>query len=204
MTQFEFMMMVASVVVAMVIAEIVGGWGRLLRAEPGRVKFDWLHITVSSVLLLISLQYWVGMWAYWHIELESTLQVLFLVLPTIFLVLSAFAVSPQVPTSGTLDCRAFYLSRRQVIWLPMIVLAVLSSTADGIIAGFDKVEEDVWVYVGIVFPLLLLSAVVSSRIWVHGLLVGFMLVQLVDFYRADLSTINDRFVDQPASAESAP
>ena len=47
MTQFEFVMMVAAVVVAMGLAEIVGGWGRLLRARQGSITFDWLHLGMS-------------------------------------------------------------------------------------------------------------------------------------------------------------
>ena len=41
MSQFEFYLVIAGVVVAIAMAEIVGGWGQLVRANQG-VKFDWL------------------------------------------------------------------------------------------------------------------------------------------------------------------
>ena len=96
MSQFEFLMMVASVVVAVGISEILGCWGRLLRAEAGLVRFDWLHLGMTICLLLTIVQYWIGMWAYRPIELTTTLQVLFLVLPSFFMVVGIFAICPDV------------------------------------------------------------------------------------------------------------
>ena len=47
MTLFEFLMMIAAVVVAVGMTEIIGGWGRLMRTRAA-VAPDWLHIGWSK------------------------------------------------------------------------------------------------------------------------------------------------------------
>ena len=74
MTQFEFLMMIASVVVAVGMTEIVGGWGRLARAD-GEIKFDWLHLGWTIYILLLSVQYWIGMWSYRELRIEYVGQI---------------------------------------------------------------------------------------------------------------------------------
>ena len=97
MSKFEFLMMIASVVVAVGFAEIVAGWGRLLRTERVKVEYDYLHIGFSIVLLLGFIGYWMGMWSYRPLELNYQGQIAFLVIPSLFVVLTAYAISPEPP-----------------------------------------------------------------------------------------------------------
>jgi len=60
MTLFEFLMAIASVVIAMALTEIFAGWGRLLRTQIVP-KIDWLHLLWTVVVVLYSIQYW---WEY--------------------------------------------------------------------------------------------------------------------------------------------
>ena len=83
MTKFEFLMMIASVVIAVGLTEIVGGWGRMART-PAKVKFDWLLFSWALVLLLLGIQYWLGLWPYVEVEMEYIGEIYFLVVPTLF------------------------------------------------------------------------------------------------------------------------
>ena len=93
MTKFEFAMMIASVVVAIGMTEIVGGWGRMARTSA-HVKFDWLHFGWTLVILLWLIQYWIGMFTYVDLQIDYVIEVQFLVIPTLFGVLAAFAITP--------------------------------------------------------------------------------------------------------------
>jgi len=103
---FEFLMVLAGLVVAIAMTEIVSGWGRLLRTTVD-VQWDWLHFGWGLCLLMLSLQYWVGMWPYHQINFEYLGQVSFLVLPTLFFVSAAYALTPEIPTQGRINCGSF-------------------------------------------------------------------------------------------------
>ena len=87
-------MVIAGVVLAIAMAEIVVGWGQLVRANQD-VQTDWLHLGWTLCVLLISLMYWVGMWPYSDLEFTYVGQVWFLVFPTLFLVVLAYAIMPR-------------------------------------------------------------------------------------------------------------
>ena len=194
MSQFEFLMMVASVIVAVGIAEILGSWGRLLRADRGTVRFDWLHIGMTIALLLSMLQYWIGMWAYHPLQLQTTVQVLFLMLPSFFLVISAYVISPAPAASDELDCRSFYLARRFAIWIPLGTGSVLSAFADAVIAGMERVPATfIAQFAG--FTALLVVLAINRRIWAQGLALALMMFLQLQFYAQTLEWIGLRFVD---------
>ncbi len=193
MTQFEFLMMVAAVVIAVGLAEILGSWGKLLRSDQSLVRYDWLHAGHSTNLVLTTVQYWVGMWAYSPLELSSVLQVYFLIIPSFFLVVASFAISPDAPTDKVLNCREYYLSRRAAIFVPIAIGGLLSVIADGVIAGFDNVTLEVWLIFGVGAGINLTLAV-TTRIWFHTLCWPLGLVQIAFFMAADLGELNARFL----------
>jgi len=136
MTKFEFAMMIASVVVAVGMTEIVGGWGRMARTSA-HVKFDWLHFGWTLVILLWLIQYWIGMFTYVDFQIDYVIEVQFLVIPTLFGVLAAFAITPEMPREGSFDMRAFFWEKRSVAFASLVVFSLLAATADFIIIGFD-------------------------------------------------------------------
>ena len=170
MTRFEFLMMISAVVVAVGMTEIVGGWGRLMRTRAV-VKTDWLHLGWSIWILVILIQYWIGMWAYNQLHIEYIGQIFFLIIPTLFGVLAAFAITPDVPMVGELDVREYYWAKRKAVFLPLAAFVVLSFVADLVIAGVDKIEfYSMITYVVGMLVLILLT--ISQRVWVHVLVLG--------------------------------
>jgi len=111
MTLFEFLMAIASVVIAIALTEMFGGWGNLLRTHV-RPRIDWLHLGWTILITLYAIQYWVGIWPYRDIEFHSIYQVWFLIFPTLFIVLVAFAITPNVAPAESLDLREYYMSHR--------------------------------------------------------------------------------------------
>ena len=160
MTLFEFLMAIASVVIAIALTEMFGGWGNLLRTHV-RPKIDWLHLGWTILITLYAIQYWVGIWPYRDIEFHSVYQVWFLIFPTLFIVLVAFAITPVVGSDEVPDLREYYMSRRGPIFIGMAVFATMAQIADWVILGIPMG------YLGVGFILILLIPAITQNIWVH-------------------------------------
>lgn len=165
MTLFEFLMAIASVVIAIALTEIFGGWGHLLRTRI-LPQIDWLHLSWSIVVTLYAIQYWVGIWPYRDIEFEFIYQVWFLIFPTLFIVLVSFAITPRINTGEMLDLRAYYLARRAPIFIGLAVFIAMATLADWVIQGL----QPSWINVSFVF--IMLIPALTPRIRIHcGVLV---------------------------------
>lgn len=132
MTLFEFLMALASVVIAIALTEIFAGWGRLLRTHIVP-HIDWLHLSWSLVIVLYSIQYWVGIWPYREVEFTLIYQVWFLIFPTLFIVLVSYAITPDIDPDTNLDLRDYYLSRRAPIFFGLASFLATAQLADVII-----------------------------------------------------------------------
>lgn len=168
MSQYEFFMVVAGVVVAIAMSEIVGGWGRMLRSSA-EIEFDWLHFGWSLAVLFFALIYWIGMWPYADADLVYMGQVWFLIIPTLFLVLVAFAITPELPSSGSFRMRDYYLSHRRKIFGSFAVYIVLSQAADFVIADIDVDLTQVIGSAPLLLVLITLSVTKSIRLHWTGL-----------------------------------
>ena len=183
MTKFEFLMMIASVVIAVGMTEIVGGWGRMART-PAKIKFDWLLFGWALVILLVGIQYWLGMWSYVEVEMEYVGEIYFLVIPTLFFVLAAFGVTPDVPLVGSFDVREYYWNSRAAIFLPLSAMSVMAALADLVIVGDEAVEAFTFINVvrlGMVV-FVFAALVFIKRVWIHAVVCGMLLIGLIQLF----------------------
>ena len=192
MTQFEFLMMIASVFVAVGMTEIVGGWGRLARAD-GEIKFDWLHLGWTIYILLLSVQYWIGMWSYRELRIEYVGQIFFLVVPTLFLVLSAFAMSPDVVNRSQIDMRTYYLEKRRVVFLSLAVFSLAAWLADIVIVGYERLEVSFMLF-SIVSGLVLCALAYSQRVWLHGAVLVFLIGSVIAYFFSHVAVQDQRWL----------
>ena len=177
MTLFEFLMAIASVVVAIALTEIFGGWGNLLRLKIIS-RLDWLHLGWTLVVVLYAIQYWVGIWPYRSVEFTDIYQVWFLIFPTLAIVLVSFAITPDadpdVTADSELNLREYYMSRRGPIFYGMSVFIAMATLADRIILQeilpITNLILVLFLIVLMVFPAL------TRSIWVHAVV---MLVNLI-------------------------
>lgn len=178
MTLFEFLMVIAGVVIAIAMAEIVSGWGRMVRAGVN-VKFDWLHLGWSLTVLLNAMLYWVGVWAYAELEFQYVAQTWFLVLPTLFLVLVAFALTPDISQISGQSLRDYFISNRRGFFSSYVLFLLFSPLADLVISGSIP-------YSGIQGPAMLAFLVgggvclaITKNLWAHRIgLVLYLLLML--------------------------
>lgn len=168
-------MMIASVVVAIGMTEVAGGWGKMVRT-PARVNFDWLHLGWTIYILLLAIQYWIGMWSYNQLEVTYVGQIYFLVIPTIFLVIAAYAITPDVPLEGEFDTRAYYMANRNGVFLPLAMFSLAAWFADLAFAGLERVEIG-FMIMSLSVAAGMVALAITKRVAVHiGILALSMLI----------------------------
>lgn len=161
MTLFEFLMAIASVVIAIALTEIFGGWGHLLRTHI-LPKIDWLHLSWTIVVVLYAIQYWVGIWPYRDIEFTTIFQVWFLIFPTLFIVLVSFAITPDIEPEGRQDLREYYMARRAPIFLGLTAFFAMAQMADFVILGSG------FSLTGFLFIAIMPIPAFTTNIWAHS------------------------------------
>ena len=178
MTLFEFLMVIAGVVIAIAMAEIVSGWGRMMRAGTN-VKFDWLHLGWSLTVLLNAMLYWVGVWAYAELEFQYVAQTWFLVLPTLFLVLVAFSLMPDVSQISGQSLRDYFISNRRGFFLSYVLFLLLSPLADLVIGGSlpDTSIESLIMLAFLVSGGICLA--ITRNLWAHRIGLVFYLILML-------------------------
>ena len=185
-------MMIASVVVAVGMTEIVGGWGRMARTAAV-VRVDWLHLGWTIFILLISIQYWIGMWSYNQVQVEYVGQIYFLVIPTLFVVLAAFAVTPDVPLDGELNVREYYWARRTAVFLPLATFSIASSIADLVIVGIEKAELGSILFT-VVGAALTAFLAFTKRVWIHVLVLSLATASVFANFFTAVAVLDERWV----------
>lgn len=168
MTLFEFLMALASVVIAIALTEIFAGWGRLLRTHVVP-RIDWLHLGWSLVVVLYAIQYWVGIWPFREIEFTVIYQVWFLIFPTLFIVLVSYAITPDVDPDTNLDLRDYYMSRRGPIFIGLAAFILTAQLADVIILGTSLNWQGISLAGIALFPALFKQISIHTAVMVFNL-----------------------------------
>ncbi|MEM7541494.1 MAG: hypothetical protein AAF384_07880 [Pseudomonadota bacterium] len=138
MSQFEFLMIIASIFVAIAITEIISWWGQLLRSDPyppvSRIHLAWTILFVCNAVL-----YWSGFWPYRDIAIESYGQIWMLLLPTLFMILVGYALTPS-PTALAEHNGKYFDEKRKTIFIPWSVFILLAVLADAAIVESPTLE----------------------------------------------------------------
>ena len=184
MSQFEFLLILAGVVIGIAMAEIVSGWGRVVRS-PIPIRFDWIQSGWTLVILLNAMIYWVGIWPYSNSGVEYLGQVFFLVAPTLFLVIIAFAITPVEFSGHQFSMRDYYMERRRPIFLFYAIFSVVSTLADYVLGVLRASPFEIGFNLLFVVPLIFLAF--TTRALVHG---AFMVIYLAAMLAAGFITLD--------------
>lgn len=139
MSKFEFIMMFVSVVVAFAMAELLMGWGKLIRARS-RVRHPWLLAGWSFWLLIIITYHYLGFWEYQAYDFTKvTPMVLFLAAP-IMMVLLTFALTPELRYFQKIDLEEHYFQTKNWFFCMVIIFLVLSRASDPLLPDY----ADTW------------------------------------------------------------
>ena len=174
MTQFEFMMTFASVLLAIGISVLFGGWGKLIRSGVP-VKWSGLWVTWSAYLVLFTIMYWSGMWSYRDVSVVSAKEIVWLAIPTFFLVVLSYLFSSE-PLSDKeseygvdLEERYWRIAPRA---FPLLgVFFIFGTIADFAILGAATIISSIRDFLSLVLLVLVTGLIISlafvKRPWYH-------------------------------------
>jgi len=140
LSKFEFIMMFVSVVVAFAMAELLMGWGKIIRARH-RVSHPWLLAGWSFWLLIIITYHYLGFWEYQAYNFTKVApMVLFLAAP-IMMVLLTFVLTPELRYYQKMDLEAHYFETKNWFFGMVIIFLVLSRASDPLLPDFADTWE---------------------------------------------------------------
>lgn len=135
MSKFEFIMMFVSVVVAFAMAELLMGWGKIIRARH-RVSNPWLLGGWSFWLLIIITYHYLGFWEYQAYNFTKVApMVLFLAAP-IMMVLLTFVLTPELRYYQEMDLEEHYFQTKNWFFCMVIIFLVLARASDPLLPDF--------------------------------------------------------------------
>ena len=126
MTQFEYVTVFVAILLALGVAELLAGLGRLIR-ERDHIRFYWVHVAWMFLAILAVTQSW---WIIWNVrshEFANFFEFLVLVLPRLGFVLVAFLLAPPIKLDQAFDLREYYF--RQIRWAALLGSAVFIGIA---------------------------------------------------------------------------
>lgn len=174
---FNYVMVLASVIVGLALAHLLQGVARMVQ-DPDRKKLYWVHLLWIVLMFHNALFWWwweFGLSRLGHWTFELYLFVLY------FAVLLYVICAILVPASlgGFADYRAYYFSRRR--WLfGLLLLFSLLDFADSAIKGWDHLKALGWTYVAsvVVRSALIVIAFRSRSEKVHATIVILFIANL--------------------------
>ena len=107
MTQFEFVLVFVSIVVAFAVSDILASWGEQIRLRR-QIRHYALHTAWSALLLFVMMQVW---WSLWTLNERigwTFPQYLALVVPFLTLALMAYILTPNLDDPDEEDIKRHY------------------------------------------------------------------------------------------------
>lgn len=112
MSRFEYVTVFISIVMALAVAELLLGLGRLVR-ERRRVSGYWVYPGTMLVAILGITLHWWSTWSFESVPLERYGSFLAILAPSFTYVVIAVFLTPDVTPSGTIDLRGQFVGIRR-------------------------------------------------------------------------------------------
>ena len=95
MTQFEFLTVFVSIVLAFGVSDILSSWGEQIRLRK-QVRVYWLHFAWSALLLTLMIQVWWSLWILRERTEWTFIEYLVLIVPFLTVSLIAYLMTPSL------------------------------------------------------------------------------------------------------------
>ena len=140
MTKFEFIMMFVSVVVAFAMAELLMGWGKIIRAHT-RVTRPWLLAGWSFWLLTIITYHYLGFWEYQAYDFTKVAPMLLFLAAPIMMVLLTFVLTPDLRHFQRVNLEEHFFAIKNWFLTMVIIFLILSRASDPLLPDFAQTWE---------------------------------------------------------------
>ena len=163
MSQFEYVTVLQSIVVAFALSEILSTWGGLVRNRQ-RVRVYWVHVGWSVLILLGLVQIWWGTWQYRAIEFTSFASLLLLLAAPLTLAFAVFIFQPTSAGDEPIDLRSQYENNRRWFF-PLLALVLVELCAvDWVVAQQPILHAENLVRLVGILAMSVLAVVANPRV----------------------------------------
>ena len=169
-------MIIASVLVAIAITEVVGWWGKLLRNKQIR-EVGGLHRAWSALFICTIVLYWSGFWSYEDLKIVNYAQIWMLLLPTLLAILVAFAITPT-STEPSFTFHTYYEDNRKLIFFCWALFFAGAGVAD--VVMLESLDMEGALLVGVMIGILVTCGL-TRNVWFQyvGLIILFTLILVI-------------------------
>src|SRR5689334_2472800 len=174
---FNYVMVLASVIVGLAVAHLLQGVARMVQ-EPERKKLYWVHLLWIVLMFHNALFWW--WWEFGLSRLEQwTFELYLFVLYFAVLLYLICAILVPSGLGGYADYRAYYFARRRWLFGLLLTFSLLDF-ADSALKGWAHLQGLGWPYFASVAvrSVLMLVAFKSRSEKVHGVIVILFLLNL--------------------------
>ena len=139
MALFEFLMVLASIIVGLAMAEILSGVAGLVKAR-GTVRTYWVHSFLQFGIFFALLQNWWENWDLRDLPAISFPTMMILLVPPVVLFLISALLYPDDPEGSDLD--AHYYRQAPIIWGLVIVGTAVGTFVKPMALDFVIIQPD--------------------------------------------------------------
>ena len=181
MTQFEFVLVLLSLIVGIALADLLSSVSRQLR-DRELWKFSWLQSGVAVFIFVALLQQWWESWGLQGVEQWNFANVLLMLAGPVGLYIAAHLLYPRGQRS--VDLEEHYFENARVFWMVAAVVVVVATLFRPISFGMPLFDLDNAASV-VLFATFLTLALVGKRV-VHKIVFPIVFVTLL----ADIFVFN--------------
>lgn len=138
MTQFEFISVFISIVLAFGVSDILSSWGEQIRLRK-QIRIYWLHVAWSALLLILMIQVWWSLWILRERTAWTFIEYLALIVPFLTLALIAYLMTPSL-RGGDKDIRKHYWDNSRWLFSLAAVYMFFAMTFSFVIVGDEVLE----------------------------------------------------------------
>ena len=150
MSQFEFVSVAASLVIALAIARLVSALPSVMNPK----RLDWLHSIFAISLVLFSFQIWWRSWGHVEVESWSLLKMIVLIIPNILIYLCALFLVGEKPQKVRSWARFFDSSGQAMFgafFATMLAILTRNYYLDGLLPGLPGITVSLACLAGMVW-----------------------------------------------------
>ena len=134
MDAFSYLSVLLSIILGLAITQILQGYRSLLLGR-GRVRFYWLSLTWSALILVMATQLWWASFGLARHRAWTFPQFAVVLLQTVLLYMMAALVLPDMPHGAPVDLRDHYYRERRVFFGLFLVMLAVSIGKDWVLQG---------------------------------------------------------------------
>ena len=148
MTQFEYLSVLVSIILALGMSEVMISWARMIQRRD-HVKFSLLHAFWTVFILFLMIQFWWGFWNSRLVDNWSLSLLLGVVIECTILVVIAILFTPDLSNRDEIDLEQVYFSNAKPFFLLASVMLVILSVTDSYLLNLSLFNaESVVRYIG--------------------------------------------------------